>query len=84
MEYLRDTRLGLADIDPDARQRVIDLGVGDLDLGTYATADDLGPGNAGLDLLRCDLEGHADALQILPELSALHARRALDLGDPLA
>ena len=36
-----------------------------------------------LDLLRGDLEGDADALQILLELAALHAGGALDLGDPL-
>src|SRR6185436_4661650 len=83
-EDLGDPRLGLADVGPDARQGVVDLGVGHVDLRPHAAAHDLGPGQGRLDLLGGDLVGHADALHVLLELAARHAGRALDLGDALA
>ena len=66
-----------------AGQRVVDLGVRDVDLGPHLAADDLDPGDLRLDLLGGDLVGHADALQILLELAVRHAGGAFDLADAL-
>ena len=82
-ENLGHPRLGLADIRPHPVQRVIDLGFRHVDLGPHFAADDLVPGDLRLDLLDRDLEGDADALQVLPELAVRHAGGALDVAEPL-
>ena len=79
-EDLGDPGLGLADIRAHAAQRIVDLRLGDVDLGADLPADDLAPGDLSLDLLRSDVGGDADALQVLPELSTAQAGGALDLG----
>jgi hypothetical protein len=80
-EDLADTGLGLADVGPHPCQGVIHLGLGDIDLGAHPAADDLVPGNLGLDLLRRDFRSDSNALEVLPELPAPHAGGALDFGD---
>ena len=82
-EDLADPRLGLADVAAHAGQRIVDFGVGDVDLGPDPAAHDLQPGDRGLDLLGGDLVGHADALQVLLELAGRQAGGAFDLADAL-
>ncbi len=82
-EDLGNARFGLADVRAGAAQRVVDLGLRDVDLRAHLAADDLGPGDLRLDLLHGDVEGDAGALDVLLELAARHAGGALDVAEAL-
>ena len=82
-EDIGDTRFRLADVGADTAEGIVDLGLGHVDLGPHAPPHDLGPGDLCLDLLDGDVEGNANALDILLELAARHAGGALDVAEPL-